>query len=947
VILPIVIHHILHGAFIHIFYLAHPFENFKKIIMKRLFIIFGVAFFCLQDLTAQQPSFPEVDIPYKKFELSNGLTLLVHEDHKAPIVAVNIWYHVGSKNEKPGKSGFAHLFEHLMFNGSENYNKDYFKVMEQIGATDLNGTTNEDRTNYFQNVPVSALDQVLWLESDRMGHLLGALDTAKLNEQRGVVQNEKRQGENQPYAIANDLTTKNTYPAGHPYSWRVIGSMEDLNAASLDDVKEWFRTYYGPNNAVLVIAGDITPQTALEKVKKYFGDIPPGPPIAKQSAWIAKMTGHHRQIAQDRVPQSRIEKVWNASHWGTKDAAMLDLLSSLLTSGKSSRLYKRLRYDEQLVSNVSSFYDNREISSQFYIQADARPGIELSKIESIINEELNKIIKNGVTVEELNRVKTQYFASFVKGMERIGGFGGKSDILAQNEVYGGSGDYYKKVNKWIREATPEDIKNVATEWLTDGEYALEILPYPELNADLANRADRSRLPELGPPPAVKFPETQQFELSNGLKVLLARRTSVPVVNMYLMMDAGFAADQFSKPGTARLAMNMIREGTKKRTSVEISDELQNLGASLNSGSSLDESIISMNALKTNFDQSLDLFTDVLLNPTFPQKDLDRLKAEQLLAIKQEQSQPVGMALRIFPKLIYGEGHAYSNPFSGSGTEESVKSIGRDDLVKFQQTWFAPNSSTLIVVGDVSADELKKQLEAKLSGWKQKKIPQKNISAAKIPEKKQVYVIDKPDALQSIVLVGQPAPSGQNRDWVNMDMMNRILGGEFTSRLNMNLREDKHWAYGAGSFLLDAKGPSMFIGFAPVQTDKSSESVAEMKKEMDEYISSRPATEEEFDKVQENAVMQLPGGWETNAAVIQALADQVKYNRGSDYWPNYAGRIRNLTLKDIQDAAKKVIKPGEMTWLIVGDRKKIEKSIRDLNLGEIHFINSEGKETKPF
>ncbi|HEU4860084.1 MAG TPA: pitrilysin family protein, partial [Chitinophagaceae bacterium] len=339
--------------------------------------------------------------------------------------------------------------------------------------------------------------------------------------------------------------------------------------------------------------------------------------------------------------------------------------------------------------------------------------------------------------------------------------------------------------------------------------------------------------------------------------------------------------------------------------------------------------------------------DVLLNPVFPEKDLARLKKEQLLSIKQEQSQPFGMALRILPKLIYGEGHAYSNPFSGSGTEESVASITRADAVKFHQTWLAPNSSTLIVVGDITAPELKNKLEAKLAGWKQKQVPAKNIANANAPEVKKVFVIDKPDALQSILMVGQLAPTGQSNDWVNMDMMNRILGGEFTSRINMNLREDKHWSYGAGSVLLDTKGQSMFVGYAPVQTDKSAESATEMKKEMENFISTKPATQEEFSKVQANAVMQLPGGWETNGAVVAALEEQVKYNRGKDYWPNYANKIKNLSLKDIQLAATKVIQPGQMTWLIVGDRKKIEKSIRDLNLGEIHFITTEGKEIKTF
>ncbi|HVF97089.1 MAG TPA: pitrilysin family protein [Flavisolibacter sp.] len=896
---------------------------------------------------SQAKVYPEVNIPYKKFVLDNGLRLIVHEDHKAPIVAVNVWYHVGSKNEKTGKTGFAHLFEHLMFNGSENYNKDYFKLMESIGATDLNGTTNEDRTNYFQNVPVSALDQVLWLESDRMGHLVGVIDSARLNEQRGVVQNEKRQGENEPYAVTWELTTKNTYPAGHPYSWTVIGSMEDLNAASLDDVKEWFKTYYGPNNAVIVLAGDIDAQTALEKVKKYFGAIPPGPPIAKHEAWIAKMKETKSGEAQDRVPQPRLQKTWNVPQWGTKEAAYLQLLSRILTNGKSSRLYKRLVYDDQITTNVFSYLDNREISGQFYIQADAKPEVPLDKVETAVNEELKKLTTTGITPSELERAKTQHFAQFVRGAERIGGFGGKSDILAQNEVYGNDPEYYKKTNDWIKGATPEDIKRVAAEWLDAGSvYNLAVKPFPELKAATAD-VDRTKLPPMANAPEVKFPAAESFTLSNGLRVMLVNRSSVPVVNMRLLVNAGYSADQTSKPGVSMLAMNMLKEGTKTKNSIQISDQLADLGGSLNTYANIDQSVLALNALKSNFDKSLDVFTDVLLNPVFPQKELDRLKQEQMLNIKQEQAQPVLMGLRILPKLLYGDNHAYSTPFTGSGYEETVQAINRADLQKYYGDWFAPNNATLLVVGDMTQAELKGKLEARLASWKQKQVPQKAIADAPPPAKRKVYIMDKPGAIQSIVFAAQLAPTGSSSDWVNMDMMNRILGSEFTSRINMNLREDKHWSYGSGSYLLDTKGQSMFLGYAPVQTDKTKESVIELKKELEQYLKDKPATQEEFSKVQQNAVLQLPGGWETNAAVLGALEEQVKYNRGDDYWDKYAGRLRSMTVKDIQGAATKVIKPEQMVWIVVGDRAKIEKDIRDLNLGEVQIIEAEKPAKKAF
>jgi len=888
--------------------------------------------------------YPLVDIAFKKYVLGNGLTLIVHEDHKTPVIAFNVWYHVGSKNEKPGKTGFAHLFEHLMFNGSEHFNDDYFKLMDQIGATDLNGTTNNDRTNYFENFPVAALEKVLWIESDRMGFLEKAIDTARLNEQRGVVQNEKRQGENQPYAVAEELTVKSTYPAGHPYSWTVIGSMEDLNAASLEDVKEWFKTYYGPNNAVICIAGDIKAEEALEKVKKYFGNIPAGPPIAKHAGWTAKMTGSHYQQAQDRVPQARIQKTWNVPGWGTADLTYLNILLDIVSNGKTSRLYKRLVYDEQLASNVFAYTQENEIGGQFYLFADAKPGVSLDKINAVINEEVKRILTSGVTAAELERAKTRAFTGFIKGAERIGGFGGKSDILIQNEVFGGDPGFYKTVYKRIADATPVNIKDAATTWLSGGEYRLDILPYGEFSTE-ASTLDRKVQPPMGAPAVVKFPGVKEFTLSNGLKVSLVERKAVPVINMSLMVDAGYAADQFGLPGLASLTGKMLTEGTKSKTSLQISDLQADLGASVYSRSDLDNTYLSLNALTSNFDASLSLFTDVLLNPSFPQKDFDRVKKEQLLSIKQEQVQPVLMGLRILPKLLYGKDHAYSNPFTGSGTEVSVNKIVKDDLVKFHQSWFVPNNAMLAVVGDITVDVLKTKLEKSLAGWKEKVVQQKNISEVALPSQPVVYIIDKPGSLQSIIFAAEISPSAKDPDFELIQMMNKILGGEFTARINMNLREDKHWSYGSYSVNLDAKGPSFFTGYAPVQTDKTKESVTELLKELTQYVNEKPATEAEFDKVRGNSILQLPGTWETNAAVLSSLQDVIKYGRGIPYLDNYPAMLQNLQLDKIHSAAKKVIKPASLTWVIVGDRAKIEKGIEELNIGPIKYIDSEGKESK--
>src|SRR6202166_4331142 len=610
----------------------------------------------------------EIDIPYERFVLDNGLTLSVHEDHKAPIVAINTWYHVGSKNEKLGKTGFAHLFEHLMFGGSDHAKGSYIEAMQRIGATDLNGTTNNDRTNYFENVAASAVDSTLWMESDRMGFL--TLNQKTLDLQRGVVQNEKRQGENQPYAVSEQLITQNTFPAGHPYSWTVIGDMGDLNAAAMDDVKEWFKTYYGPSNVVIVMAGDIDAKTAKEKVEKYFGNIPAGPPVGHQQVWVAKMTGTHRQVVQDRVPQARIYKVWNIPEYGHADSVYLDMVSDVLSTGKSSRLYKRLIYDDQIATGANAFVDLREIGGQFYVQATARPGQGLAQGEEELDEELARFLKDGPTAEELQRVKTQNDADFTRGVERIGGFGGKSDRLAQSEVFRGSPDAYKNWLKLVREATAEDLKAAANRWLADGVYILEVVPFPQYKTASAG-ADRSKAPEIGTPPELKLPKLQRAKLSNGLKIVLAERHEVPLVSFWMTSDAGFAADEFAAPGSASMTMALLTGGTKTRNALEISDQLAILGAELRANSNLDMSAVRLSALKSKLDPSLDLFADVILNPSFPEADFKRQQKLQFAAIEREKNTPVQMALRVFPGLLYGAQHAYENPLTGSGTAASV------------------------------------------------------------------------------------------------------------------------------------------------------------------------------------------------------------------------------------------------------------------------------------
>ena len=910
----------------------------KKLLLL-LFLLGTVSIATAQDdFPAYNPD--DINIEYQKFTLPNGLRLLVHEDHKAPIAAVNIWYHVGSKNEKPGKSGFAHLFEHLMFNGSENFDTDYFQALEAIGATDLNGTTNEDRTNYFQNVPINALDQVLWLESDRMGHLLGAITQEKLDEQRGVVQNEKRQGENQPYAKGWDILQKEMYPPHHPYGHTVIGEMADLNAASLDDVHEWFKSYYGAANAVIVIAGDVDPEETYQKVLKYFGNIPSGPTISRPTENINPRASESRAVYEDRVPQTRIVMAWNTPGWGSDEHAWLDLASDVLASGKNSRMYKELVYEKQLCTEAFAFFGPSELGGNFIIMANVKPGKSTEEVESAVNGILEKFLKEGPTDAELNRVKASYFANYIKGLERIGGFGGKSDILAQNEVYGGSADFYKTMLKRYSKTTAKDIYNTTNKWLRQGRFTLVCNPFPEYSTS-GKEADRSELPAIGETAEAQFPDIERSTLSNGMKVVLARRTESPTVVMSMMFDAGYCSDNFGgKLGLASLSMNMLDEGTKSQTSLEINEKLQLLGAGLSTYSDLDYSYVNLNTLRQSLDPSLDLMADVILNPAFPEADFQRLKDQQVNNIQNEKKQPISMVIRVMPELLYGKDHPYAMPMSGNGNEDVVQALELDDVKGFYKRWLHPNNSTLVVTGDITMDELKSKLEKRFGSWKKGKAPVKNIPDVAGSNNGKIFLIDRPESEQSVILAGYLTKKYGEMDENAIDQMNNVLGGDFTSRINMNLREDKHWAYGARSGIMNTSAQRPFFVYAPVQTDKSAESIQEVIKEMNIFVGDKPMTQEEFDKTKQNTVMGMSGMWETNGAVNGSVMKVVKYGLDNNYWKDYSSRVKDLSLEDVRKVAKTIVQPNDMGWYMAGDAEKILPSLKKLGLQVIQ-IDADG------
>ena len=887
-----------------------------------------------------QPELEVPDIEFETFTLDNGLTVVVHEDRKVPMVAVNIWYHVGSKNEKPGKTGFAHLFEHLMFNGTENYNAEYFEPFEKIGATDQNGTTNSDRTNYFQNVPTNALDLALWMESERMGHILNVIDQDKLDEQRGVVQNEKRQGENQPYGQVWNAIGEAVFPKGHPYSWSVIGSMDDLNAATLDDVKEWFETYYGPTNAVLALAGDIDVETAKIKVQEYFGDIPGGPPLTKPKKWIAKRSEQTREVMEDNVPQTRIYKVWNVAEDGTNEAQALDLASSTLAGSKNSPLYQELVYKTGLASGVSAFYYGREIAGLFVIVATVASGQDPDEVEKVIDDTLEKYLQRGPDTKLLKNIKTSSISSLTNGLQRIGGFGGKSDILATYQtLYGDAGAFREQLSIYLN-TSAVDIKKAANKWLTSGDYVLSIVPAKKTSV-VKSQVDRSKgIPYPTEKLSYSFPKIQSAVLDNGSKLVLAERNDLPLVNLEVVFNKGWAIESNEQQGLANFTMSMMDEGTKKYSSLDFAEAQERLGSGIGYGSSIDTTYASLSSMKVNLEATLDLFKEGLLNPIFPQAELDKVKKRWLDSIDQQLNNPGSVANRKIRGLVYGEGHPYAKE-SSSGLKETVEQFTREDLIQMHSLLTNPSDSTFIVTGDINLNEATELLNKKFNNWTSQASDINPIDLFTVEDQSEprVFLIDKPGAIQSYILAAQLLPPTNSDDDILIDYMNYAIAGSFTSRINMNLREDKSWSYGVRTSTGYSQGQRLMRMTAPVQTDKTAPAILEVLREYNQYVNDSPITADELSKIKNARTLRLPGQYETLGALLGGMEDIVKYNRDFDYLDTIADKRNAILLEDVRSASKKYLDTNKWTWVIVGDLAQIESPVRELNIGKVKILTN--------
>ena len=889
----------------------------------------------------------QVTIPHTMFKLANGLTVIVHEDHKAPVVAVSVWYNVGSKDEPKGKTGFAHLFEHLMFNGSENLPGDYFNYLQQIGATDYNGTTWFDRTNYFETVPAGALDRALFMESDRMGHLLGAVTQGVLDNQRGVVQNEKRQNDNRPGGLVQYEVQENLFPAGHPYHHTTIGSMADLDAASLEDVKTWFRSRYGPNNAVLVIAGDVKAADARPLVQKYFGDIPRGPVNNPALAAVPTLAKAKSIAMQDKVATTIVQRYWAVPGLLDKRMEALDIGGSVLGGLASSRLDKVMVRDEKVAVGVSASLSPYHRIGVFSVQAVARPGVDPQLVAKRLDEVVADFIAKGPTEDEVQRAVMSQVSGQIRGLEAVGGFGGKAVTLAEGQTYAHDSDFYKKALAQYAAVTPAAVKASMQQWLRRPALTVILSPgdrpaYAETKVsapartaapDSAPAAKPSReLPPVGQLAALDFPDIVHTQLSNGIPVEYVQRDAVPTTQLALAFNAGDASDAPSGRGLASLTMNLMDEGTTSMSSQQLAEAQERLGADIGTGNSADRSIANLSALSANLAPSLDILADVVRNPAFAPAEVDRVKKQVLTGIAQTQKDPTRVANRVMPAVLFGANHPYGGP--AGGDPKAIERFTRDDLATFQQRWIRPDNAKIYVVSSLPLSELKPLLDARFGSWTAPSVAKgvKTFAAPPArPAAQKILLVDSKGSPQSSILGAQLIPLDPRGDVIPLTAANDALGGNFLSRLNMDLRESKGWSYGVSGRPSYLEKNVSYVVSAPVQADKTGEALAELNGQIGEFLGPKGVTQEELTRTVARSINELPGRFEGSDDVLNAMMAMDLYARPDNYYETLAPEYRSLTVASVDKAARGVIDPKGFTWVVVGDAANIRPQLDKLGI----------------
>ncbi|HXY52619.1 MAG TPA: pitrilysin family protein [Terriglobales bacterium] len=908
---------------------------------------------------------PLPQIKYEKYKLKNGLDVILYEDHRLPLVAVNLWYHVGPANERQGRTGFAHLFEHMMFEGSQHVGpKAHFRYLEGAGASDINGTTDFDRTNYFETLPSNQLELALWLESDRMGYLLGTLDREKLANQRDVVRNERRQSlENAPYGLVEEQLYHEVYPKNHPYYADVIGSHNDVEAARLNDVREFFRQYYTPNNASLAITGDIDPAKTKALVEKYLGTIPSGPPVPKITAAIPTITSPRRAIVTDQVELPRVYAAWITPPIYKPGNAECDLIAQLLGGGKSSRLYRSLVYEKQIAQDVQVQNQSLMLGSLFEIQATAKPGVKPEALEKAIDDELAKLRADGPTQAELDRARNVIETSIIQGLERLGGFGGVADRLNQYNHYLGDPGYLPKDIGRYSKATVADLKRIADSELktsssvvvygvpgkkviddpprTSAEQEAESKETTRVASTMPDEAWRKNAPPPGPASQLSLPVPGSFRLANGLTVLLVEQHKLPVVSADVFVLAGSDANPISQPGLASFTAAMLTEGTKRRSAPQIADDAAQIGSAISSFSTADFSAASIRILKQNVDPALDLLADVVLNPKFDTTEIERIRKQRQTDILQIKDEPVQLALGAFLREVYGPDHPYG--YREIGTAESNGAIKRDDMTSFWKQGYAPANSALILAGDLTADEARGLAENYFGNWKGD-TGKHNPPPVEAKTTRAIYIVDKPGSPQTFVLAGGIGVPRSSPDYVAIEVMNNVLGGLFSSRINMNLREEHGYTYGGFSTFRYRRGPGIFAAGGGIRTDATAPAVSEIFKEL-ERIHTAPLTSNELKLAKGSFSLSLAGLFETSERMAGTVGELFTYDLPLDYYRQLPVKIDAVTPEDVQRVASEYVHPDTCIVVAAGDRAKIEPELRKLSIGSIDLVDYDGNPIK--
>jgi len=884
-------------------------------------------------------------IEFEKFTLPNGLQVILHVDRKLPMVHVNSWFHVGSKNERPGHTGFAHLFEHMMFEGSKDANGKYFSFIEKVGANlfegGVNGTTSEDRTNYFETVPSANLEYVLWIESDRLATLTDVLTKEKLDNERDIVKNERRQGlENQPYGRAFMLLQQNLFPEGHPYAHDVIGSHEDLTAASVDDVIDFFKTYYTPNNLSLAVTGDFDIAEAKRLITRYYGPIPPGPALDRPKHWVPPLEAAKTIEVHDRVPQERVYLAWPTPALFDPGDGTLDLVSLILASGLSSRLNQSLVYDKQLCSNVNAFQNSLEISGYFGIIATARPGAPLAQIEQNISAEISRLAKEGPTPEELNRAKTKWEFEYISGLERIGGFGGQADLLNQYNTYLGDPNQFAFDLERHQRVTADDIRHDVARWLdTPNRVTVRFHPEASVRPAVSN-LDRSKPPALGADRPFQAPEVKTAHLDNGMQIFVVERADLPKVGVTLATRAGSGSDPQGKEGLASLAMQIMRRGTTTKTAIQIDQTLGDLGTGLGTGTDAEAATLQLEVLRRNLPAALGVVADIARNPSFPPDEVDREKKKRLDALSQNYNNPNAIAFRLESTLLYGPDHPYGRP--DQGFPSTVQSITPQDLARFHAAYWKPASSALIFAGDITLADATELAKNNFGSWAGGAAPVLNVGAPKPMGPGKIFLVNRPDAAQTVVVEILPGPARGASDFYALSLGDAVWGGSAAARLGTNIREEKGYSYGVFSFVNGYSKYGSWMASGGVQTNKTKESLVEFQKELKFIAGQKPVSDKELADARNNRLRGYAQQFESLSRVTGQVEDLWSVGLPTTELQRKTAELQKASREAVNAACEKYASPDHATLLVVGDLAKIEPGIRELNLGDVVVLDPEGK-----